>query len=98
MATTQQPEGVPQDRRTKALEEYRKKLVEHRELDAKLKKRTCPQRGKYYYERGGVQICESLLMLMVLNIHVVVYDFVLYCSITELSHTLVSLRSTTVSS
>lgn len=38
MATTQQPEGV-QDRRTKALEEYRKKLVEHRELDASLKKR-----------------------------------------------------------
>ena len=95
MATTQQPEGVPQDRRTKALEEYRKKLVEHRELDAKLKKRTCPQMGKYYYERGGVQICGSL-MLMVLNI--VAYDFVLYCIITELSHTLVSLRSTTVSS
>ena len=42
MATTQQPEGVPQDRRTKALEDYRKKLVEHRELDAKLKKCTCP--------------------------------------------------------
>ena len=38
MATTQQPEVV-QDRRTKALEEYRKKLVEHRELDANLKKR-----------------------------------------------------------
>lgn len=40
MATTQQVEGVPVDRRTKALEEYRKKLFEHRELDAKLKKRT----------------------------------------------------------
>ena len=41
MSTTQPGEGV-QDRRTKALEEYRKKLVEHRELDANLKKRTSP--------------------------------------------------------
>ena len=50
MATTQQPvpEGV-QDRRTKALEEYRKKLVEHRELDANLKKRKFPVVGKFEY-------------------------------------------------
>ena len=35
MATT----GVTEDeRRRKALEEYRRKLIEHRELDAKLKK------------------------------------------------------------
>ncbi len=27
-----------EERRAKALEEYRKKLIEHRELDAKLKK------------------------------------------------------------
>ena len=38
MATT----GVTEDeRRRKAKEEYRRKLIEHRELDAKLKKSEC---------------------------------------------------------
>lgn len=39
MASSGAPQVVSEDqRKQKALEDYRKKLIEHRELDAKLKK------------------------------------------------------------
>ena len=36
-----QPVMTEDQKRQKALEDYRKKLIEHRELDAKLKKSMC---------------------------------------------------------